>query len=101
MELIKKIKQAEAQARQIIDQSKADAAKKTDDAAKKHRDAVEQAEISRKKAIEAAIADAQSRACDNITKLQKQAEKDMQQTRDKTSGKMAAATTMVLDYLKG
>jgi len=101
MELIKKIRQAEAQAQEIIEQAKAGAAGKTEDGRKNRRRLLAEAEQERKKAIEAAVAAAQSQGLAEIERLKTQAGEKQQQLRDKAAGKMAPAATKVMDYLRG
>ncbi len=101
MELIKKIKQAETQAQQIVDKAKADAAELAEKQRQNHQQALEEIEHQRRKAIEAAVKKAQSEALAQVENLKAQAEKDHQKLHEKTDGKMASATAKVIDYLKG
>ena len=101
MELIKKIRKAEAQAQEIIEQAKAGAAGKTEDGRKNRRRLLAEAEQERKKAIEAAVTAAQSQSLAEIEKLKTQAGEKQRQLRDKAAGKMAPAATKVMDYLSG
>jgi len=101
MELIKKIKQTEAQAQQIIEQAGADAAGRAEKMREDQRVALARAEQERKKAIEAAVATAQSQGLEETEQLKTQAEKDRRQLRDKANAKMPAAVARVMDYLKG
>ncbi|MHC4659300.1 MAG: hypothetical protein ACYS83_09010 [Planctomycetota bacterium] len=99
MELIKKIKQTEAQAQEIIEQAKADAARQAEQGRENRRQILERAEQERKKTIDAAAAEAESQGLTEIEQLKAQAEKDRQLLRDKTSAKMAPAAAKVMDYL--
>lgn len=101
MELIKKIKQTEAQAQEIIEKAKADAVSRAEKMREDQRVALGRAEQERKKAIEAAVATAQSQGLEEAEKLKAQAEKDRRQLRDKANAKMPAAVARVMDYLKG
>jgi V/A-type H+-transporting ATPase subunit G/H len=101
MELIKKIKQAEAQAQEIIEQAKADAVKQSEEGRKNRLRLLAEAEQQRKKAIEAAVTAAQSQGLAEVEKLKAQAEKKQQLLREKTSGKMGPAVKKVMDYLRG
>jgi vacuolar-type H+-ATPase subunit H len=101
MELIKKIRQTEAQAQEIIEQAKAGAVEKTEDGRKNRRQLLAEAEQKRRKAIEAAVAAAQSQGLAEIEKLKTQVEKKQRQLRDKAAGKMAPAVMKVMDYLRG
>ena len=101
MELIKKIKQAEAQAQKIIEHAKVEAAERAEKGRENRQKALLEAEQQRKKATEAALADARSRGRAEVEKLKAQAEKQRQELHDKTRSKTAAATARVIDYLKG
>ena len=101
MELIKKIRQTETQAQEIIEQAKADAAGRTEKLREDYRQNLEQAEKERKKAIEAAVAEAQSQGLAEAEQLKVQAEKDRRKLRDKANARMAGAVAKVMDYLRG
>ena len=101
MELIKKIKEAEAQGRQIIEQAKADAARQAEKEREQRRQALIQTEQKRKKTTEAAVAAAESEGLAEVKKLKAQAEKRRQQLRNKVESKMAGAVARVMDYLRG
>ena len=99
MELIKKIKQAEEQARQIIEQAKADAARQAEENRKKRQQALAKAEQERTKATEAAVAAAQTQASAEVQNLKTQAENDRRLLRDNVKDKMAQAVGKVMDYV--
>lgn len=99
MELIKQIKQAEAQAQQIIEQAKVDAAKQAEVARKNQQQALAKAEQERKKTTESAVAAAQKEASAEVEKLKAKAEKDRRQLRDNVADKMAQAVGKVTDYV--
>jgi len=101
MELIKKIKQAEAQAQEIIERAWTDATEQAVKGRENRRQAIADAEQHRKKSIEAAIAEAQVKGRAEVEKLKAQAEQQRQELRDKTRGKMAMAVAKVTDYLRG
>lgn len=101
MELIKRIKQAEAQAQEIIEHAKAQAAKQAEQGRQNRLQALANAEHERKNAAEAAVADAQSKGLAEIENLKAQAEKTKQQLRDKANAKMPGAIAKVMDYLRG
>ena len=101
MELVKKIRQTEAQAQEIIKQAKVEAAGGVEDGRKNRRRLLAEAEQKRKKAIEAAGASAQSQGLAEIEKLKSQAGKKQRQLREKATAKMTSAATKVMDYLKG
>ena len=101
MELIKKIKQAEAEAQEIIEQAKADTAREAEKEQVGRVDALTGAERRRKKAIEAAVVAAESEGLAEVEKLKLQAEKACEQLREKTEAKMAGVIAKVMGYLRG
>ncbi|OHB84276.1 MAG: hypothetical protein A2Z38_03955 [Planctomycetes bacterium RBG_19FT_COMBO_48_8] len=101
MELIKKIKKAEAQAQEIIEQAGVEAAEKAEKGRENRRQALIDAEQHRKKAMEAAIAEAQARGRAEVDKLKAQAESKRQELRNKTGSRVATGAAKVTDYLRG
>jgi vacuolar-type H+-ATPase subunit H len=101
MELIKKIKEAETQARTTIEQAKAQAAKNTQNQRENHRQTLADADQQRKKSIEAAVKKAEQQALAEIEKLNTQAEKNRKQLQDNATDKIPGAVKTVMDYLKG
>jgi vacuolar-type H+-ATPase subunit H len=101
MELVKKIRQTEEQARKIIEQAKVEAAGQAEQGRDNRRRLLAEAKQKRRKAIEAAVAAAQSQGLAEIEKLKTQAGKKQQQLRDKAASKMSPAVAKVMDYLKG
>ncbi len=101
MELIKKIKQAEAESQEIIEQAKVEAARLAEKGREGRLAALAQAEQERKKAIEAAVSKAESEGIAEIKGMKVQADKVRQSLREKAAGKMSAATEKIIDYLRG
>ncbi len=101
MELIKKIKEAEAQAQEIIDRAKADAVRMAEEGRKRRLAALGEAEQQRKKAIASVVAAAKSDGLAEAQKLKEQARKGRQRLRQKAEGKITAAAARVMGYLKG
>ncbi|MCJ7776967.1 MAG: hypothetical protein MUP16_01460 [Sedimentisphaerales bacterium] len=101
MDLIKKIKAAEAQAQQIIEQAKTAAAGQTEQERENRLKALEQAGQQRKKAIEDAVAVTSAKALAEAENLKAHAEKDRQQLRDKANAGISKAIEKVMNYLKG
>jgi len=101
MELIKKIKETEAQAQEIVEQARADAVAMSEEHRKKRGQTMEQAEHERKKAIDSSVAGAASQAQTEIKTLRAKAEQDRTGLRDKTRPAIAGAVTKVMDFLKG
>jgi vacuolar-type H+-ATPase subunit H len=100
MELIKKIKQAETQAQEIIEQAKAQAAAQAEEGRQRRLESLTQAEHDRRKSVEAAVAEAQSQGLVEIENLKAQAEKKRQQLRNKVGKKTTPAVAKVMEYLK-
>ncbi len=101
MELIKKIKQAESEAQEIINRTKSESASQAEQGRINRVDALEQAEQERKKAIDSAVAKAESEGLAEVGNLKSQAENDRQGLRDKSKSKMAGAVAKVAKYLRG
>lgn len=101
MELIRKIKNAEEQARQIVEQAKVDAAKEADSARTQRNRLQVEAEQARTKAIDAAVSKAQTEAQSQVKSLQSQADSQRQELREATDGRKSAAVAKVLKYLRG
>lgn len=101
MDLIKKIKQAETQAKEIINKAKEEVVKRAEEGRLTHLESLSRAESERKKAIEEAVSAAQSEAKVEIEQLKAQAETDRHQLGQAAQGKMEGAVARVLDYLKG
>lgn len=101
MELIKKIKQAEQQATQIVEEAKANAAKQGEQGQGKRTESLAQAKQERKKAVDEATATARSQGLAEVEQHKAQAKTARQQLREKTAGRMATAVVKVVDYLKG
>jgi vacuolar-type H+-ATPase subunit H len=101
MELIKKIKKAEAQAQEIIEHARIEAAEQAEKGREKRHQALMDAEQHRKKATETAIAEAQARGSAEVDKLKAQAENKRQELCNKTGSRMATGAAKVTDYLRG
>jgi len=101
MELIKTIKKAEAQAQEIIEQARIEAAEQAEEGRENRRQALIGAEQHRKNATEAAIAEAQAKGSVEVDKLKAQAENKRQELRNKTGSRMATGAAKVTDYLRG
>ncbi len=101
MELIKKIKQAEAEAQEIIDKAKADTINQAEQGRQKRREAMAAAEQERRKAVDSAVAKARSQGQAEVAKLKADSQGQKQQLQDQTKTKMAAAVEKVVAYLKG
>lgn len=101
MELIRQIRQAEAEAQQLIEKGKADAAALAEQSRQRRRQRLEEAEQQRKKAIESAVARARDQALADAQNLKTKAEQQRRQLRDSVSGKIPSAVAKVVGFLKG
>ena len=101
MELIKKIKQAETQAQEIIDQAKADAVNQAEENLQNRQEAIAAAEQERKKAVESAVNEAKSQGLKEVAALKTDAQEKRRQLKDQTKPKVAGAVEKVVAYLKG
>ena len=101
MELIKKIKEAEKQAQQIIDKAKSEAAEQNEQFRQRQVQVLEEAEVARKEQTKAAVAEAEQKTKVELQDIQKQADKDRRQLQDKAMAKTDKAIEKVMDYLKG
>ena len=72
MELIKKIKESETKAQEIIEQAKAEAVKQAEKGRENRLAATNEANHQRKQAIEAAVAEARSQASAEVERLKAQ-----------------------------
>jgi len=101
MELIKQIKQAEAQAEQIIAQAKAEAVRQSQQAAERRMKALSEAEQKRKKTIADAVNTAHSQGIADVEAMKAQGSQTRQQLRDNIAGKIPGAVAKIVNYLKG
>lgn len=101
MELIKKIKEAEAKAQQIIAGAKTDSVNAVEQWDKQKRQLLAKAEQDRTKAIAQAVEAAQKQAQADIEQLKAKAVKDRQELAKTTAAKMDAAVNKVVNYIKG
>jgi len=101
MELIKQIKQTEAEAQQIIEQAKNQAAREAEQGRIARRKALEQAEQERKRAIEAAISAAQTQGQTEVERLKAEATKQRKAIRDYAAGRTPGAVAKVVNHIRG
>ncbi len=100
MELIKQIKESEAQAQQIIERAKANSVESAEQGKASRLQAMEQAQKERKDAIAAAAAKAESQGLSEVQQLKAQAEENRKKLHQQVDGKMAAAVAKVMGYIK-
>jgi V/A-type H+/Na+-transporting ATPase subunit G/H len=100
MEIIKQIKAAEQEAKEIVEQAKSDAIKISEDFVAERDRLKAQAADQRRKAIEAAIADAETKAQQQVKQLKDDGAALIEQMRSEAKSKVDAAATKVVDTLK-
>jgi len=100
MELVKKIKEAEAHAEQIVVQAKADAVKQAEELKNQHQQNLAEAEQERKKAIEDAIGQAKSRGENQAEELKAKAEEQKNLLVKNCKDRLPQAVAKVTDYIK-
>ena len=101
MELIKQIKDAEAQSQEIIEQARTQAVKDAQEYQLKRAESLAGSEQERKKAVAIAVSAAEEQALAEVEGLKAQAEKGRQQLRGQVAGRMDGAAQKAVDYLKG
>jgi len=100
MELIKKIKQAEAQAKEIVEQARAEAVKIADESAAARSKELDEADALRRKSIESAIADAEKAGQVEVETLQNTETEKKQALIDGARQKMDAAVSKIVAAVK-
>ena len=88
MELIKSIKQAEAQAKEIVEKAKAESLQQAEQKRSDWQKAMAQAEKDRRKIIDAAVEKAKTEADTEVKKLKEKAQSDIESLNKKTSAKI-------------
>ena len=101
MELIKKIKEVEKQAQEIIEQSKADVLKKTASDKKAYQLSMDKAVADRRQAIADAEESAKQQGLAEVEELKSKAEAFRNELRSSTKGKISSAADKVVSSLKG
>ena len=101
MELIKKIKEVEKQAQEIIEQSKADVLKKAASDKKAYQELMDKAGADRRQAIAEAEESAKQQGLAEVEELKSQAEAFRNELRSRTKGKISSASDKVVSSLKG
>ncbi|MCK4886292.1 MAG: hypothetical protein KAS96_02830 [Planctomycetes bacterium] len=101
MELIKKIKEAEKQAQEIIEQSKADVLKKAESDKKVYQQSMDEAGAARRQAIADAEESAKQQGLAEVEELKSQAAASRQELRSRAEGRTVSAADKVVSSLKG
>jgi len=97
MELVKKIKETERQAQEIIQQAKRDAARRADEWKEKKSQMLAYAEAERRKTIEENIAKARREADEEIKSLKGAQESKRQELQNKASARKEATVRKILE----
>ncbi len=100
MELIKQIKEAEAQAKGIIEQAKADAATIGEDSRARQAEQMNIAQEERKQAIERAVGQAEAAGQSEVESLKARAIEEKQQLQAGARARIDSCTGRVMDYLR-
>ena len=99
MELIKHIKEAESQAKEIIAQAGTDAAGLAEGARFRKAELLTEVEQQRKSTIEAAVAEAESEAAGEVQKLRAEGQKQQEDLKAKAEAKMDKCVEKVMQQL--
>ena len=100
MELIKQIKEAEAQAKGIIEQAKVDAATIGEDSRTRQAEQMNIAQEERKQAIERAVGEAEAAGQSEVESLKARAAEEKQQLQAGAGAKIDSCAGRVMDYLQ-
>ena len=100
MELIKQIKEEEAQAKEIIEQAKLDAATIGDSARRRQVELTVAAQTERRQAIERAVTEAEAAGQGEVESLKAKAAEEKQQLHANTGAKIDQCVGRVVDYLQ-
>ena len=100
MELIKQIKEAEAQAKEIIEQAKAEAVSIGEDARRRQSAAASAAQEERRQAIERAVAEGEAAGQSEVESLKGRAAEEKQQLQENAGAKIDGCVGRVMDYLQ-
>ena len=100
MELIKQIKDAEKQAKEIVDKAKQEAAALLEDAKIERAGHLKQAQQRRHEAIDKAVADAQNQGASQLEQLSKQGDQEIAALKESSSVKIQACVNKVVSHLQ-
>ncbi len=100
MELIKQIKEAETQAKGIIEQATADAAAIAEDSRARQAEQMNIAQEERKQAIERAVGEAEDAGQSEVEALKAQAAEEKQQLQASAGARIDSCAGRVMDYLR-
>jgi vacuolar-type H+-ATPase subunit H len=100
MELIKKIKQAETQAKEIIEKARGNAVSLSETSANERNGKLEEAQAQRHKAIETAVAHAENTGQSEVEALSSKGAAKKQTLEDNARQKMDAAANKIVAAIK-
>ena len=99
MEIIKQIKAAESQAKEIIEKAKADAIKIAEDFSKERQEQIAQAAEKRRIAISTAVAGAEAAGKDEVEKLVVQGTEQRSAMESKAQAKVDESASKVVESI--
>ncbi len=100
MELIKQIKDAESQAKEIVEQAKADAVATAEDSRLRQAEQMNIAQEERKQAIDRALAEAEASGQREVEELKSQGAEERRQLEAKADASIDHCASRVMDYLR-
>ena len=100
MELIKQIKAAEENSKQIVEQAKAEALRITEDARKAQDVKQKEAQDQRRDAVAAAIVEAEQLGQSQVEELKQQGSEQIEQLKSQVGGKMSGCVDKVIQHLR-
>ncbi len=100
MELIKQIKEAEAQAKEIVEQAKVEAAAIAEDSRARQSEQMNTAQEERKQAIERAVGEAEAAGQSEVEGLKARAAEVKQQVQASAGARIDSCAGRVMDYLR-
>ena len=100
MEIIKQIKAAESQVKEVIEQAKSDAIKIAEGFAAKREQTTAAAADKRRGAIDAAIADAEVAGKGQVDELMAEGSAHRKQMQESAKGKVGSAVNKVVETVK-
>lgn len=99
MELIKQIKKAESQAKELIEQSHAEAAEMAEAGSTQHQQQMAQAQQQRKEAISKAIIEGEKRGLKQAQTLKETAEKQRLDMQNNAKKKTHTAIAQIIEHI--
>lgn len=100
MELIKKIKEAEAQAKEIVEEARVEAGRIADESLAERNTKLEEADSDRRNAIETAVAEAQQSGQSEVEALESSEAEKKQTMIDSARQRMDAAVNKIVAAIK-